>query len=92
MTEERDDYMRRQDAEHDMIRMRDPDRDVRRRVFTVQGAALTDRMKLFGVTGMAQTLGGGWQIRTAAGSAIAPHEVALWFAEQDAALKERLER
>lgn len=30
MTYEREDYMRRQDAEHDMIRMRDPRYDVRR--------------------------------------------------------------
>ena len=89
MTEERKDYMRRQEADHDLLRMRDPSVRVGRftsmvepKVITLYGHPLTDRMKLFGVTGMRQTLGGGWDIQTATGSSLAPHEVALWFMER----------
>lgn len=75
MTEDREDYMRRQEAEHDMIRMRDK---VAKR-YTVTGFPPTERMKLLGITGMAQMLGGGWEITTPNGKTYAPQEVAVWL-------------
>lgn len=84
MTDERDDYMRRQEADHDLLRMRDPaykptisKQDGR---YWVTGYPLTDRMKRFGITGMSQQgRGGGWEVSTAEGSDVMPHAVALWF-------------